>query len=95
MTGEKVTTCVTSAPFTVTDPDDGDAVYPATTPTANAYVPFVSPNVIELLLELSGDPFNVIDHEVPDGSPVWVKVAAYQAAPGERIEIVPCCSLLT
>ena len=67
----------TAAPFTVTLPELGLALYPETAPTVYVYVPFASLNVIVDVVELDGAPFNVTDQLVPDGSPLSVNVTAY------------------
>jgi hypothetical protein len=67
-------------PATVTDPDAGLEVYPATDPTEYVYVPFAFVNTIVLVVEDCVLPAKVTDHEVPDGNPVSVKVTVYVAA---------------
>jgi hypothetical protein len=64
--------------LTVTDPLEGDAVYPVTALTANEYVPFrMSKNVIvEDVLDCR-EPPRVTDQLVPVGSPASVNVTVY------------------
>ncbi len=69
--------CVTSAPLTVTLPEAGVAVYPATAPTVYEYVPFVSRNPMVEVVENRGDPARVTDQFVPVGRPVAEKVTRY------------------
>ena len=69
--------CVTFFPLTVRVPEDVDMLYPEILPIEYEYVPLVMENVIVLVLEDSVVPFRVIDHEVPDGRPVSVKVTEY------------------
>jgi hypothetical protein len=65
---------VTLAPWTVTLPEAGAAVYPDTVPTVYGYVPFASWNPIVEVVEDRGDPAKVTDQFVPVGRPVAEKV---------------------
>ena len=64
----------TAAPFTVTLPELGLALYPETAPTVYVYVPFASLNVTVDVVELDVEPPSVTDQLVPDGSPPSVNV---------------------
>ena len=77
VTGENVINSFTFAPFTVSDPEDGDIVYPDTAPMEYEYVPLGSENEIVFVVDDSVFPFNVTDQDVPDGRPVSVNVTEY------------------
>ncbi|MGA8303753.1 MAG: hypothetical protein WA691_04040 [Thermoplasmata archaeon] len=64
------------------------AANPVTAPTVKEYVPFFSENVIVDVAADSVEPANVMDQEVPDGSPVSEKVTTYCAALG-LVELDP------
>ena len=81
-TAVNVIVSATAAPFTVTDPEDGLAVYPDTGPTVNEYVPFALVNVIVGVAEVAVAPFSVTDQVAPESRPLSVNVTAY--VPGVR-----------
>jgi hypothetical protein len=70
--GLKAIKTVWEAPFTVTVPEEGKALYPFTDPTVYAYPPSVSLKVMVLPVEVSVWAFSVTDHDVPPGRPVSV-----------------------
>jgi hypothetical protein len=76
----KVIVTDAEVPVTVTLPVTGFAVYPVTEPTEYAYVPFISENATVVLVEDSGLPAKVTDHEVPAASPLSVNVTEYWPA---------------
>jgi hypothetical protein len=78
----KVTGTDSAAPATWTDPDAGVTAYPVTEATVYAYVPFVSVNTTDVVLEDLGVPFSVTEKVVPLGRPLSVKVTVY--CPGGR-----------
>src|SRR5713101_5393695 len=73
VTLNEIATC-TGVPFTVTEAEAGEAVYPGMPPTAKQYVPFGAENMIVVVVELSDAPCRVTDPGVPDGSPDSVNV---------------------
>ena len=75
-TGVNVTDSGTAAPWTVTDPEEGFTVYPATGPTVNGYVAFGSLNVIVADVAPCSVPFSVTDHGTPEESPDSVNVTS-------------------
>ena len=74
LTAVNVTDFEILIPLTVTDPLDGDTVYPDTVPIVYEYVSFGSENVMVFVVEDSVVPLRVTDHDVPDGRPVSVNV---------------------
>ncbi len=67
---------VWAAPFTVTDPDDGEAEYPETEPMVYEYVPSGTEKDVLVPVEDWVLPLKVTDHEVPLARPDSVKVTA-------------------
>jgi hypothetical protein len=71
------------APLTVNVPVDCDNTYCIPVPPdigvfiVYEYEPFGSVNVIVFVVELCVIPFNVINHNVPDGNPLSVNVISY------------------
>jgi len=72
----------TGGPDTVIDPLLGVPVYPATGPSVNGYVPFVTVKLIIVVVELIRDPPSVIDQLAPPpkGKPFSVKVSLYRSS---------------
>ena len=66
---------LTGVPATSTLPEAGLAAYPVAA-TVNEYVPFGSVNATVEVVDDWGVPASVTDQEVPDGSPVSLKVTA-------------------
>jgi len=64
-------------PFTVMLPEDGDTEWPLIEFMLNEYVPLGSANEMVLVVDVSVVPFNVTDHDVPDGRPDSVNDTLY------------------